>query len=117
MDDLTILFAEDEDSIRSVLTTFLEMLGYTVLQAANGAEGLNLLKSSKVALVITDINMPVMNGNEFISQLAALPDPPPVIALSGDAGEVTPDPVIRAIISKPVSIHTLKKVVQGVLPV
>ena len=112
---LTILFAEDEDSIRSVLTTFLEMLGYRVIQAANGVEGLNHLKAAKVALVITDINMPVMDGNEFISNLAALPDPPPVIALSGDASEVTPNPVIRQIVSKPVGIQTLRKVVQRLL--
>lgn len=113
--NLTILFTEDEDSIRSVMATLLELFGYRVIQAKNGAEGLDLLKGTKVALVITDINMPVMDGNEFISHLSALPDPPPVIALSGDASEVYPNPVIREIVSKPVSIHTLKKVMQRVL--
>jgi len=38
-----------------------------------------------------------------------------VIALSGDSSEVTPNPLIREIVSKPVSIHTLRKVVQGVV--
>ncbi len=113
--DFTILFVEDEDHIRNIMGTFLEISGYRVLQAVNGVEGLNLLKSARVSLVITDINMPVMGGNEFISKLAAMPDPPPVIALSGDPTEVNPNPVIREIVSKPVSIHVLKKVVQGVL--
>ena len=113
---LTILFAEDEANVRSVLTTFLELIGYRVTQAANGLEGLNFLKSGKFDLVITDINMPVMSGNELISNIAELPVPPPVIALCGDIGEVNPNPAITEIVSKPVSIHTLKAVVQRVLP-
>lgn len=112
----TILFAEDETNVRGVLTTFLELLGYQVIQAANGLEGLYLLKGNRVDLVITDINMPVMSGNELISYIAALPDPPPVIALCGDIAEVTPDPVITEIVPKPVSIHTLKGLVQRLLP-
>ena len=113
---LTILFAEDEANVRSVLTTFLEIIGYQVTQAANGLEGLNLLKKAKYDLVITDINMPVMSGNELISNIAGLPDPPPVIALCGDIGEVSPNSAVTEIVSKPVSIHTLKAVVQRVLP-
>lgn len=112
----TILFAEDEDIVRSVLTTFLELIGYQVIQAANGLEGLNLLKKTKFDLVITDINMPVMSGNELISNIAGLPDPPPVIALCGNVGEVNPNPAVTEIVPKPVSIHTLKAVVHRVLP-
>lgn len=114
--DSTILFVEDQPDIRSVLSTFLEMLGYSVKQVENGAVALDLFKTMQFDLVITDINMPVMNGNALIAALAGFPNPPPVIALSGDAWEVAPNPIIKAIVSKPVSIHTLKKVVQGLLP-
>ena len=114
--DSTILFVEDQANIRAVLGTFLEMLGYRVIQVENGLEGLDALKGTKVDLVITDINMPVMDGNEFIARLSTQPEPPPVVALSGDAWEVTANPIIRTVVSKPVSIHTLKKVVQDLLP-
>ena len=114
--DSTILFVEDQANIRSVLSTFLEMLGYSVIQVGNGAEGLSALKNTKIDLIITDINMPVMNGNEFIAALAAQPDPPPIIALSGDSWEVVSNPIISTVVSKPVSIHTLKRVVQDLLP-
>lgn len=113
---VTILFAEDEANVRNVLTTFLELIGYRVVQASNGLEGLNHFADTKFDLVITDINMPVMSGNELISNIAGLTDPPPVIALCGDVGEVTPNPAISEIVSKPVSIHTLRAVVQRVLP-
>lgn len=113
--DSTILFVEDQANIRAVLSTFLEMLGYTVIQVENGQEGLDALQTAKVDLVITDINMPVMDGNEFIARLATQPHPPPVVALSGDSWEVVDSPVINTIVSKPVSIHTLKKVVQDLL--
>ncbi|MDB5081721.1 MAG: LuxN [Chloroflexi bacterium] len=114
--DSTILFVEDQADIRSVLSTFLEMLGYKVIQVTNGAEGLEAFKKTPSDLVITDINMPVMNGNEFIAALAALPQPPPVIALSGDSWEVISNPIIKSVISKPISIHTLKQVVKDLLP-
>jgi CheY-like chemotaxis protein len=92
------------------------MLGYKVIQVTNGAEGLEAFKKTPSDLVITDINMPVMNGNEFIAALAALPQPPPVIALSGDSWEVISNPIIKSVISKPISIHTLKQVVKDLLP-
>jgi CheY-like chemotaxis protein len=113
--DSVILFVEDQPDIRSVLSTFLEILGYKVKQVENGAEALDIYKTMPFDLVITDINMPVMNGNELIAALAGFPNPPPIIALSGDSWEVVPNPIISAIVSKPVSIHTLKKVVQDLL--
>ncbi len=113
--DSKILFVEDQAIIRTVLSTFLEMLGYIVIQVENGLEGLAALQTTRVDLVITDIKMPVMDGNEFIAALAELPTRPPIIALSGDYWEVVANPIISEIISKPVSIHTLKRVVQNLL--
>lgn len=62
----TVLTVDDSASIRSAVAFALEPKGYKVVQAADGREGLAALKSNAVNLVITDLNMPNMNGIEMI---------------------------------------------------
>jgi two-component system chemotaxis response regulator CheY len=54
-----------------MVTFTLEPEGYTVIAAENGADGLDKLRASKPAMVITDLNMPVMDGLEFIAAARA----------------------------------------------
>ena len=67
----TILAVDDSRSIRDMVRFALEPLGYTVLDAEDGVEGLDRLKDNRIDLVITDLNMPNMNGIEFISSVRA----------------------------------------------
>ena len=69
----TILTVVDSPSIRQMIKVTLAPAGHTGLEAVNGAEGLEKAKASKPDLVITDLNMPVMNGLELIRALRALP--------------------------------------------
>jgi len=62
----TVLTIDDSKAIRDMVGLTLRGAGYKVIEAANGAEGLQQLRSEPVALVIVDLNMPVMNGIEFI---------------------------------------------------
>jgi two-component system chemotaxis response regulator CheY len=63
-----ILITEDSPTMRSLLVSTIEPLdGYEVLEAASGFEALRLLPREKVDLIITDINMPDINGLELIS--------------------------------------------------
>jgi two-component system, chemotaxis family, chemotaxis protein CheY len=62
----TVLSIDDSKAIRDMIAFTLEPEGYRVIGAADGAEGLARLRGERVALVITDLNMPVMNGFEFI---------------------------------------------------
>lgn len=65
-----ILVVDDSISMRSVLTTILEDEGYDVLQANNGRDALDQLQDADaVKLIITDVNMPTMNGIEFTKQV------------------------------------------------
>jgi len=57
-----ILIVDDEAPIRRVLEIKLKRQGYRVLIAKNGQEGLDAIQSQKPEVVISDINMPVMNG-------------------------------------------------------
>ena len=69
-----ILIVDDSRSIRELLTSVLVGAGFTVTSAEDGEDGLNVAKSQKFDLVITDINMPVMDGIELLKSLRALPD-------------------------------------------
>lgn len=65
-----ILVVEDSPTMRSLLSVTLESAGeYEIVAAANGFEALRLLPREKVDLVITDINMPDINGLELISYI------------------------------------------------
>jgi two-component system chemotaxis sensor kinase CheA len=62
-----VLLIEDDEDIRYALHCALEAEGYEVISAGNGREGLEVLRSRQdVALVLLDLRMPVMNGEEFI---------------------------------------------------
>jgi CheY-like chemotaxis protein len=63
----TILFIEDEDPIRTVLSKRMRKEGYKVLEATDGKEGIKQLEKNKVDLLLLDILMPVMDGYEFLS--------------------------------------------------
>ena len=57
-----ILIADDDDDMRTLLSTMLESEGYTVLQAENGLEAVEMARKELPALVMLDIHMPVMDG-------------------------------------------------------
>ena len=65
----TVLSIDDSKSIRDMIDFTLAPHGYRVIGAENGAEGLRKFQSETVNLVITDLNMPVMNGIEFIREV------------------------------------------------
>lgn len=69
----TILCVDDSASIRQMLSFTLKTAGYEVLDAADGAEGLEKAKHNTIDLVITDQNMPKMDGITLIKELRAMP--------------------------------------------
>ncbi len=69
----TILTVDDSPSIRQMIKLVLGPAGHNVIEASDGAEGLEKAKSSRMDLVITDLNMPVMNGLDLIRALRKLP--------------------------------------------
>ncbi len=69
----TILSVDDSASIRQMVKMTLTGVGYNVVQAGDGAEGLAKARDTAVDLVVTDLNMPVMNGLGLIRELRKLP--------------------------------------------
>jgi DNA-binding NtrC family response regulator len=64
-----ILVVDDEENARIGLSRLLEREGYIVESVGNGFEALNYLRQQEVNLIITDINMPEMNGIVFLKEL------------------------------------------------
>jgi len=69
MNNISILYVEDEDGIRKQLTRFLEYFSTSLYLASNGKEGLALYKEHSPDIVISDIKMPIMNGIEMVKYI------------------------------------------------
>jgi two-component system chemotaxis response regulator CheY len=70
----SILAVDDSASMRQMVAFTLKGAGYDVIEAGDGQEALNIAKSKKVNLVLTDVNMPKMDGIALIRALRGLPD-------------------------------------------
>ena len=81
----TILLVEDEEVIRRVLRTSLEMHGYTVIEAGDGSEAIASCerRDQPLDLLVTDVIMPLMNGPDLAHRVAAIRPDLPVLFMSG----------------------------------
>jgi two-component system chemotaxis response regulator CheY len=70
----TVLAVDDSMSIRETVRMTLESAGYRVVTAEDGARGFAAAQQQRADLVITDLNMPVMDGITLITQLRVLPN-------------------------------------------
>jgi PAS domain S-box-containing protein len=78
-----ILVVEDDEGIRFMLSEYLSDLNYEVLLAKNGMEGIGIVESELIDLIITDITMPEVNGIELFKEVRKINLSVPVIAISG----------------------------------
>jgi PAS domain S-box-containing protein len=117
----TVLVVEDEPALRELAARVLTGAGYTVLQAANGADALALLSqhAEAVHLVFTDVVMPGMNGRELAARLATLRPGIRVLYTSGYTEDailrhgVLDDP--RRFLSKPYTPAALRRRIREAL--
>jgi PAS domain S-box-containing protein len=119
--DETVLLAEDEEQVRRMTRTILEMNGYRVLEASSGDEALATYKQheGRIDLVITDVVMPQMSGRELAQSLEALRPGIKVLYVSG----YTDDAIVRhglldegiAFIQKPFTPEAFSRKVREVL--
>jgi two-component system chemotaxis response regulator CheY len=69
----TILIVDDSASVRQVVGIALRGAGYDVVEGTNGADALTKLDGRKVHLIISDVNMPTMDGITFVKEVKKLP--------------------------------------------
>lgn len=78
----TVLIIDNDDGIVKAISTRLELLGYHCLTAANGAQGISLFSQQPIDLIITDLNMPGIDGIELVNQFKTLSNVP-IIVVTG----------------------------------
>jgi DNA-binding response OmpR family regulator len=79
----TILVVDDEKTVRDLIRWILEEAGFTVLEAGDGDEALEVFRSSGADLVLTDLVMPDREGIETITELRRIDRSARIIAMSG----------------------------------
>ena len=90
----TILIVDDSSSLRTVVKIALVRAGYDVIEAVDGKDGLDKLAAApKVHLIVSDVNMPNMDGISFVTQVKANPRTKftPVIMLTTEGQDATKD--------------------------
>ena len=110
----TIVLIEDDEGIRDTMAALLEDEGYVVLQATNGAEGLERVRAAdRLCLVLLDLWMPVMNGWQLLAEMRADErlSEVPVVVISA-AGEQPPPFGAAAFLRKPVRLEALLEAVE-----
>jgi CheY-like chemotaxis protein len=117
----TILFVEDEESVRELVRDYLGTIGYRVLQAVDGVQALEIAAAHKgpIHMLITDVVMPRLSGRELASRLAAERRDLKVLFISG----YTDDSVFRhgvleggvAFLQKPFNLKALAKKIREVV--
>lgn len=86
-----ILIVDDSASVRQVLGMLLKSAGYTVIEAEDGKDGLAKLTGQKIHLIVSDLNMPHMDGITFVRAVKQLPNYKfaPIIMLTTESQEAS----------------------------
>jgi signal transduction histidine kinase len=109
----TILYIEDDEASRMLVQRILTYAGYKVLIASRALEGIDLAKSYKPDLILTDINLPDLSGREITVRLRADPRLAnvPIVALTAQSHDMERDKTfvagVSGYITKPVDVTTL----------
>jgi len=122
MSEIAALIVDDSSVMRKIVERALRQAGLSlnkVHEASSGVEALDLLKSERVQLILSDINMPMMDGLEFLRQLRAqqlAPDVPVVMITTESSEEHVREAILagaQGYIRKP---FTAEQVKERVLP-
>jgi CheY-like chemotaxis protein len=113
----TILVVDDTESLRSFISTFLQEAGYAIIEAAGPAEAIKVFQQRQdfIDLVLTDVQMPGMNGVDLALLLLHLRPGLPVIFLSGYYDALPPPVEAFPLLAKPFEIDDLVRTIKSSL--
>lgn len=105
-----VLILEDDELTLLTLRKVISQFGYQTLEAFDGVIGYSLFRDKKPDLIIADINMPIMNGREFIAKVRHDDNKTPIIVVSSTAfaGQFIDGHRIDAFLCKPFKIEELQ---------
>jgi two-component system cell cycle response regulator DivK len=116
-----ILYIEDSPSNRLLVTRILLVEGYEVLEATDGAEGIQMAKSEHPDLILMDMNLPEVDGYELTETIKADPDLSdiPVVAMTANVMQGDREKALQAgcvgYIPKPIDVDSLPEQVASFL--
>ncbi len=116
-----VLIVDDEPTVRSVTARMVEHVGFTTLQASDGAAGVDLFRTNadSIACVLLDVSMPGMGGAQALQLMRTIRPDAPIVLMSGYAGEDLADRFAQlrpsGFLYKPFDIAELKACLQGVI--
>ena len=117
----TVLLVEDEEQIAILAKAMMTRLGFTVIVAANGREALESyrINAADIAVVVTDMGMPIMDGYTLFRELKNLDPKLPIIISSGFGDSVVTSKIAReeisGMLSKPYNFEQLRDVLRSVM--
>ena len=114
-----ILVVDDEQNIRHVFSRMISFIGFEVDVAESGDKALNHLLKSQFDLVLTDLNMPGMDGLTLAHHIKEISPQTPVILVTGEKKEKIlkkmEDSSVDSVLFKPVQLHDIRETVQRIL--
>ncbi len=114
-----ILVADDDEATLDMVSEFLELMGFEVALAENGIEALSLFIADSFDIVLTDLNMPVMDGLSLAINIKRKSPKTPIVLLTGSNKEEVLKKVEKgpfySVLFKPFRIADFRKTIQGAL--
>ena len=117
----TILLIDDEALVTDICEMMLKKLGHKVLKAHSGSEGIKLYESNRnqIDLIISDLNMPEMNGQEVVDKLRRMDHNIKVLLSSGGLSVAEENKVVsrgfNGFLKKPYNMNTLSEKIAEIL--
>jgi CheY-like chemotaxis protein len=103
-----VLVVDDEGAVRDLVAGMLRHLGYTSQTAANATEALRQIETTPFDLVIADLHMPGMPGDQLANEIKRQKPALPFLLITGDQPEGLP-PTIDRLLHKPFSLSDLRE--------
>ena len=115
---MIILLIDDSPDVRAVLRVALESEGYSVLEAADGRDGVRLYRERRPALVLVDIVMPEKDGIETVREILAIDPAAVIFTMTGKDGAEDHNEVARMLgakrgFRKPLSVQSILSAIRA----
>ena len=116
MPDVRVLVVDDEPDIRATVSAMLEIEGYDVVEAANGADALHVLEDGTPDVILLDMRMPVLDGWGFAAELRRRGHGIPIVVMTAarDAAHWAAEIAAEGYVSKPFGFDDLITAVEEV---
>lgn len=112
-----ILAVEDDPDIMSLLSEVLTDEGYSVVAARRGADAVDVAQSTPIGLMLLDLGLPDLHGNDVLVRLKSNPTTSdvPIIVITANPQDLRNSSYVEAVISKPFDLHDVLFEIESVL--